>query len=153
MSLLHRGASLGQLRASADGVSPYAVLPTGKPGGGVDAPWKCASPHRAVCGRACTLAPMRSTVPCQEAEAKGVFFIARPAGGHLAEMTCSRADLTPIIIDHPEVDPSLAGQGIGRKLLDALVAWARETQAKVMPLCPYAKAQFGKDASIRGVLM
>lgn len=125
MSLLHRGASLGHLRAGAEGVSPYAELPTGKPRGRVDAPWKCASQHRAVCGRACTLAPMRSTVPCQQADAKGACFIARPAGGHRAEMSCSRAHPTLIIIDPTEVDPSLAGQGIGRKLLDGLVAWVR----------------------------
>ncbi|MCZ8253220.1 MAG: GNAT family N-acetyltransferase [Hylemonella sp.] len=96
---------------------------------------------------------MTYTVQHREAGSKGAFYIARPGGGHLAEMTYSRANPTLIIIDHTEVDPSLAGQGIGRKLLDALVAWARETQTKVMPLCPFAKAQFGKDASIRDVLM
>lgn len=99
------------------------------------------------------MGPMTHTVQHQEADSKGAFFIARPEGGHLAEMTYSRANPTLIIIDHTEVDPSLAGQGIGRKLLDALVAWARETKTKVMPLCPYAKAQFGKDAAIRDVLM
>jgi predicted GNAT family acetyltransferase len=96
---------------------------------------------------------MTYTVQHQESDNKGAFYIARPEGGHLAEMTYSRANPTLIIIDHTEVDPSLTGQGIGRKLLDTLVAWARETQTKVMPLCPYAKAQFGKDASIRDVLM
>ena len=37
-------------------------------------------------------------------------------------------------------------------LLGALVEWARTTGTKVVPLCPFAKAQFGKDASIRDVL-
>jgi predicted GNAT family acetyltransferase len=37
-------------------------------------------------------------------------------------------------------------------LLDALVRWARATNTKVIALCPYAKAQFDKDTSIRDVL-
>jgi predicted GNAT family acetyltransferase len=98
------------------------------------------------------MASMTQTVHHQEADSKGAFFIARPEGGYLAEMTYSRANPTLIIIDHTEVDPSLAGQGVGRKLLDALVVWARETKTKIVPLCPYAKAQFDKDASIRDVL-
>lgn len=92
------------------------------------------------------------TVQHEEADSKGAFFIARPEGGHLAEMTYSRANPTLIIIDHTEVAPSLAGKGVGRKLLDALVAWARDTHTKVVPLCSYAKAQFEKDASIWDVL-
>jgi predicted GNAT family acetyltransferase len=105
------------------------------------------------CAAVQTMRPMTHAVLHQEIDSKGVFFIAGPEGGRLAEMSYSRANPRLIIIDHTEVDASLAGQGIGRKLLDALVAWARETQTKVMPLCPYAKAQFDKDASIRDVLM
>ena len=68
-------------------------------------------------------------------------------------MTYSRANESLVIIDHTEVDPSLSGQGIGRLLLGTLVDWARDTGTRVMPLCPYAKAQFEKDASLRDVLM
>jgi predicted GNAT family acetyltransferase len=50
------------------------------------------------------------------------------------------------------VDDSLRGQGAARKLLDTAVAWARETQTQVKATCPYAKAQFEKDPSIRDVL-
>jgi predicted GNAT family acetyltransferase len=32
------------------------------------------------------------------------------------------------------------------------VAFAREKNLKVIPLCPFAKAQFDKDASLRDVL-
>jgi predicted GNAT family acetyltransferase len=95
---------------------------------------------------------MAHTVQHHEAGSKGSFFIAGAGGKYLAQMTYSRAGETLVIIDHTEVDPSLAGQGIGRKLLDALVAWARSSATKVIPLCPFAKAQFGKDESIRDVL-
>ena len=68
-------------------------------------------------------------------------------------MSYSRTNPTMVIIDHTEVDDTLRGQGVGRQLLNALVDWARSTGTKVLPLCPFAKAQFGKDASIRDVLV
>ena len=80
-----------------------------------------------------------------------MFFIDRD-GQRLATMTYSRANEALIIIDHTEVDPLLSGQGAGRSLLDAAVAWARETGTKVIATCPFAAAQFQKDPSIRDVL-
>lgn len=80
----------------------------------------------------------------------GAFFFERD-DHRLAAMTYSRTSPTLIIIDHTEVSDVLKGQGMGRQLLDALVAWARETGTKVMATCPYALAQFRKDASIRDV--
>jgi predicted GNAT family acetyltransferase len=41
---------------------------------------------------------------------------------------------------------------MGRKLLDAAVQWARQTQTKFMVTCAFANAQFAKDPSIRDVL-
>jgi predicted GNAT family acetyltransferase len=70
------------------------------------------------------------------------FFLEKD-GARVAEMT---------MIDHTEVSDTLRGQGAGRQLLDAAVAWARETNAKFIPVCPFAKAQFDKDPSIRDVL-
>ena len=67
-------------------------------------------------------------------------------------MAYRRKDPHLVVIVHTEVDDALRGQGVGRKLLDATVAWARETGTKIIPTCPYAKAQFDKDKSIRDVL-
>lgn len=94
-----------------------------------------------------------SAIHHQVNDSKGVFFIENEDGKRLAEMTYSRTNATMIIVDHTEVDPSLGGQGVGRALLDALVQWARATDTKVVPLCPFAKAQFDKDRSIRDVLV
>jgi predicted GNAT family acetyltransferase len=96
---------------------------------------------------------MEHVVQHQEAGSKGSFFVTGPVGQPLATMTYSRANASLIIIDHTDVHPSLAGQGICRVLLTALVEWARSTNTKVMPLCPFATSQFGKDASIRDVLV
>ena len=67
-------------------------------------------------------------------------------------MTYSRATPALVIIDSTEVSPELAGQGVGRRLLDAAVAWARSTGTKFMATCPFALAQFSRDPSIRDVL-
>ena len=95
---------------------------------------------------------MQYPVQHEESQSKGVFHIGKN-GQRVAEMTYSRTNATMIIIDHTDVDESLRGEGVGRQLLDALVAWARSTGTKVLPLCPFAKAQFAKDASIRDVLV
>lgn len=88
----------------------------------------------------------------QEAKSTGAFFV-QQNGERMAEMTYSRTNATLIIVDHTHVDERLKGQGVGRQLLDALVAWARETKTRVVALCPFAKAQFDKDPSIRDVLV
>lgn len=87
----------------------------------------------------------------EETGNRGAFYFERD-GDRLASMTYSRTSPTLVIIDHTEVSDVLKGQGMGRQLLDALVAWARETGTKLMATCPYALAQFKKDESLRDVL-
>lgn len=82
---------------------------------------------------------------------RGAFFLERD-GQRLGEMTFTRSNPKLLIIDHTEVSDALKGQGAGRKMLDAFVAWARETDTRLVPVCPYAKAQFDKDPAIRDVL-
>lgn len=73
-------------------------------------------------------------------------------GSKLAEMTFSIASENLIIIDHTEVDESLKGQGVGKKLLMAIVEKARKEGIKIIPLCPFAKSVFQKDMAIQDVL-
>jgi len=94
---------------------------------------------------------MELVIKHEESDHRGAFFIEQD-GKRVAEMTYSRANASLVIIDHTEVDASLGGKGVARKLLDAAVKWARETHTKVMATCPYALAQFAKDPSIRDVL-
>lgn len=82
---------------------------------------------------------------------RGAFFLERD-GQRLGEMAFTRSGPSLLVIDHTQVSEVLKGQGAGRKLLDALVAWARETGTKLTPVCPYAKAQFEKDPAIGDVL-
>jgi predicted GNAT family acetyltransferase len=86
----------------------------------------------------------------EEDDGRGAFMVERE-GIRLAEMTYSRVDAKQVIIDHTLVDEQLRGLGVARLLLNRAVAWARETGTKLAATCPYAKAQFEKDASIRDV--
>ena len=67
-------------------------------------------------------------------------------------MTYTWAGEGMLIIDATDVNENYRGQGVGRQLLDALVAFVREKDVKVIPLCPYAKSVFDKDPSIGDVL-
>lgn len=86
-----------------------------------------------------------------QTETKGAAFIQKET--HLlAEMTFSIAGPELIIIDHTDVDASLKGQGVGKKLLLKIVEKAREENFKILPLCPFAKSLFDKDESLKDVL-
>ena len=82
---------------------------------------------------------------------KGEFYIG-DNHPHLAQMVYIWAGEDTFIIEHTEVDDSLRGQGVGNKLLDRAVAWAREKNLKIIPLCPFVKSVFNKDSSIHDVL-
>lgn len=86
----------------------------------------------------------------EESGHRGAFFVEQD-GKRVAEMTYSRANASLVIIDHTEVAANLRGQGVGRRLLDAAVSWARETHTRIRTTCTFAGAQFAKDRSIRDV--
>ena len=50
------------------------------------------------------------------------------------------------IIDHTGVPEALRHQGIGEAMVERAVADMREAGKKIMPLCPFAAAQFRKHA-------
>jgi predicted GNAT family acetyltransferase len=87
----------------------------------------------------------------EEANGHGAFFI-DIHGERGALQTYRRVDANHVVIDHTQVDDSLRGRGVARRLLDASVAWARTTGVRMAATCPYAKAQFDKDPTIRDVL-
>ncbi|WP_411768775.1 GNAT family N-acetyltransferase [Winogradskyella sp. A3E31] len=86
-----------------------------------------------------------------EFERKGEFYYEKD-GNKLGLMTYSKAGPSKIIIDHTEVDPSLQGEGVGYKLVEAAVEYARENDIKIMPLCPFANAVFKKREEYRDLL-
>lgn len=67
-------------------------------------------------------------------------------------MTYTWAGDTKFIIDHTEVNADFNGKGVGKKLVMSAVAYARENNLKIIPLCPFAKSVFDKTEEIRDVL-
>lgn len=82
---------------------------------------------------------------------KGRYVINAP-GGVFAEMTYSRVNEGLIIIDHTEVPSAFAGSGTGLRLLRTLIDDARMAGTKIIPLCPFAAAQFKKHPEWSDVL-
>ncbi|CUX34563.1 GNAT family N-acetyltransferase [Agrobacterium deltaense] len=61
--------------------------------------------------------------------------------GHKAEMTYSRTSPSLIIIDHTGVPDALRGKGVGQALAAHAIDEARKGGWKIIPLCPFFKAQ------------
>lgn len=67
------------------------------------------------------------------------------------EMTYVWAGASKFIIEHTAVEQKFKGKKYGHMMLKKAVEFAREKDVKILPLCPFAKAQFDKDSSIADV--
>ncbi|SEL12276.1 hypothetical protein SAMN05661044_02060 [Olivibacter domesticus] len=83
---------------------------------------------------------------------KNGYFYYEKDGNELAQMAYVWAGADKLIIDHTEVDDSLKGQGIGKKLLAQLVDFVRAEKIKVIPLCPFANATLQKTKEWQDVM-
>lgn len=72
---------------------------------------------------------------------KGRYVLSGPDGAE-AEMTYTRAGERLMIIDHTGVPDAFRGQGVGARLVTRAVEDARAAGIEIMPLCPFAAAQF-----------
>jgi predicted GNAT family acetyltransferase len=86
----------------------------------------------------------------KETESKGRY--ATVVDGHEAEMTYSRAGTSTIIIDHTGVPDALRGRGVGQALVLRGVEDARAEGRKIVPLCPFARAQIARHPEWQDVL-
>ncbi|MEM1415455.1 MAG: GNAT family N-acetyltransferase [Myxococcota bacterium] len=86
----------------------------------------------------------------EDGETRGRFVLL-VEGTQKGEMTFSRATPDMVIVDHTETDESLRGRGAGKRLFDAMVAWARETGTKVTATCPFALAMFQRHPETQDV--
>jgi uncharacterized protein len=73
-------------------------------------------------------------------------------GERLAAMTYTVAG-SRVIIDHTDVDDRLRGKGVGKKLVEGAVEWARAESKHLMPLCPFARSVFEKTPEYSDVLV
>ena len=91
-----------------------------------------------------------SDIQHEEEGSKGRYWT--QVDGHTAEMTYSRANEHLIIIDHTGVPDALRGKGVGVRLVELAVREAMASGTKIMPLCPFAKAQIQKRPEWQSVL-
>ena len=70
------------------------------------------------------------------------------------ELTYSRmGDSGNVIADHTGVPRALGGRGIGGALVDALIADARQNGFKIVPLCPFVRAQYARHPEWADVML
>ncbi|WBQ10036.1 GNAT family N-acetyltransferase [Hyphomonadaceae bacterium ML37] len=79
-------------------------------------------------------------------------YAARADGKPEAELTFSIMDERTIIIDHTGVPDEWRGMGVGKAMVERAVLDARERGVKIVPLCPFAKAQIHRHPEWQDVL-
>lgn len=87
----------------------------------------------------------------EEQGSKGRYVVKGPDGAE-AEMTFSKVGESQTIIDHTGVPDVFRGQGVGAMLVARAVEDARAAGKKIIPLCPFAAAQFRRHAEWADVL-
>ena len=81
----------------------------------------------------------------------GAFFI-EEGGEWLAELSYVKRGEDTIVVDHTEVNEKLRGQDIGKKLVAAVVEYARENKFKLKPLCPFTRKVIDETPEFQDVL-
>ncbi|MEM9426838.1 MAG: GNAT family N-acetyltransferase [Pseudomonadota bacterium] len=92
------------------------------------------------------------TITLTETGSKGRYVTQPDSAGPEAELTYSRASDNLIIIDHTGVPDEYRGQNVGVALVRRAVEDARAGGYKILPLCPFAAAQFRRHKDWSDVL-
>ena len=90
------------------------------------------------------------TIEREEGASKGRYLVR--IDGAEAMMTYSRAGESAMIIDHTEVPDALRGRSVGLSLVRRAVEDARAEGRSIIPLCPFAKAQFSRHPEWQDVV-
>jgi len=80
------------------------------------------------------------------------FYIGDDEKNSEAEVHFVRVGETRIILDHTHVAEHLRGKNVGQQLVKAAVEYAKKEKLLVIPLCPFAKAEFEKNSEYQELL-
>lgn len=69
----------------------------------------------------------------------------KPAG----EMTYQWLENGKIAIDHTRVGEEFGGKGYAKQLMSEATEFARKTNIKIVPICPFVKTAFEKAPAIQ----
>ncbi len=82
----------------------------------------------------------------KELNARGGRYVAKVAGlPDEAELTFTQRGPALISADHTGAPDSLRGTGAAKALVDFMIADARQNNFKIVPICPYVRAQYAKN--------
>tara|TARA_A100001391_G_scaffold201218_1_gene187670 strand:- start:7069 stop:7383 length:315 start_codon:yes stop_codon:yes gene_type:complete len=90
------------------------------------------------------------TIEREDGEGKGRYVVR--IDGHEAEMTYTMVGTRQRIIDHTGVPDALRGRGVGEALVLRGIEDARAEGVKIIPLCPFAKAQIERHPEWQDVV-
>jgi len=76
---------------------------------------------------------------------KGRYVLKAEGAPEEAELTISRASDALVIVDHTGVPDVFRGRGYGKLLAERVVSDARQQGFKIVPLCPFFKAQAARN--------
>jgi predicted GNAT family acetyltransferase len=85
------------------------------------------------------------TITHEVSGSKGRYVASVAGAAEPGELTYSRMSDTLIIVDHTGVPDSLRGTGVGAALAAHVVDEARANGFKIVPLCPFFKAQAARN--------
>ncbi len=80
----------------------------------------------------------------EDTATKGRYIARVPGHEEAGELTFSKLGNSTVIADHTGVPESLRGQGIAMAMVERLIADARTEGFKIVPLCPFIRAQYAK---------
>ena len=80
----------------------------------------------------------------REHDGRGEFYIERE-GRRVGELTYSSTGDRAMVVGHTWVDPQLRGGRVAPNLVEAAVAYARAQGRKIIPVCSYVRAVFGRS--------
>jgi uncharacterized protein len=89
----------------------------------------------------------------KELSAKGGRYVATVEGVEgEAELTFTQRGPSRISADHTSAPESMRGTGAALALVQHMIADAREHGFKIVPICPYVKAQYKEHPDWRDVM-
>lgn len=91
------------------------------------------------------------TIERERDEARGRYFVRLPDGSE-AELTYRRLDPRTVVADHTGVPPAYRNEGIALRLVERLIADAREEDFRIVPQCSYVAAQFRRHPDWAGLM-
>lgn len=84
---------------------------------------------------------LQAVITREDLAAKAVYLGTLPGLEGAARLTLSKTSDTLLIADGTSVPDSLRGMGVGQQLVERLIADARASGHRVVPLCPFVRAQ------------